>query len=417
MHTMLTVYSGDSVLVPVYLCLMSGAALVALRRDDLNGRQLMVVAFGFAALLTANIVSNVVADGIVEDRVRGAVQLSASIVVGLGLYLALCYLPAETTRRVFWWSWLVITLVGGLEVYGGLRPIVQEGVQLLYSGSPRMIYDADLRDIEIYGVLRPMVFASEPSFAGVSVTMMLLGFSLTDPGLGSIRAALNFTLMFVISIVCVPTLTLPFGGLIYLLWFFSYCPGLLRLALLAAAFAAITLYSTAVAVTGGEGLFAVVARHAQTGSFFGRTVAPFLTAVRVVMQLPFNGVGVGFEQGALQEILVVWSRAGALARFPWFSDSPAKDLITSSFWWHWIFFGLFGGLLFLALTWQYLKQLGVRRVALVLASTGLSWMTIGGYVDPRSWGILYILAACSRIQEQCRQRRFASQAASGEGAA
>jgi len=145
-----------------------------------------------------------------------------------------------------------------------------------------------------------------------------------------------------------------------------------------------------------ERIEAIVSGHDL--SFFGRLVAPVLTVVAVVGEHPLTGAGLtGWEfiEGTVSQIYS--SAPGLAAEFRF--DSAAHAL-TNYFWLHWIFLGLFWGCVVLAaLSWM-LRVLGAPSIVFCWSVWIVFGQASGGYVDPRTWIVLFLACAASVLHER-----------------
>jgi hypothetical protein len=393
MHTRLTIYSDGKVIVPMYLCLFVGVLLLFASRELLT-RGILIGLSLLLGLILCDVVSTYFIDWTLQARLRGALQLFASLLVGLGFFFALKSTERIALRRLFLTFWAVLIVVGLLENYAGLRPAMQDLVANLYGGSPRYIYDAATRDLDIYGKIRPLVFTTEPSFVAISLalaTFQVFAIDLAGRPLFSLGRAVA---MLVISYWVEPSLIYGFAWVVVVIWFFTQMAPAYRIATILAALLVAAVVVVALLQADG-GLAKTIIDHSRDGSFFGRVIAPTMAGLKVLTHYPFFGVGVGNEDAAYPAIFDVWSATGAFSRFPWYGELTAAGLLTNPFWWHWIYFGLVGGVLFIALLWLLLGSMGVDRRLLVLVSTAIFWASGFGYVDLVSWSVFYIFAFSS----------------------
>ncbi len=93
------------------------------------------------------------------------VQITYSLVIGFALFLTLTLGTREQIARLFLTLALIILIGCLMEQHGGLRPISDAVRAKIYSNG---LYEADIRDMELYGHVRPKFFASEPSAVSLS---------------------------------------------------------------------------------------------------------------------------------------------------------------------------------------------------------------------------------------------------------
>ena len=96
-------------------------------------------------------------------RLLSLAQLYVALITNYGLFLGLSSLKSRTVSRLFLSGAVLMLIVATLEVYFGLRPFVDAVRSVIH----REYYDDTTRDLELYGAVRPTVFASEPSLVGI----------------------------------------------------------------------------------------------------------------------------------------------------------------------------------------------------------------------------------------------------------
>src|SRR5258708_19119258 len=90
--------------------------------------------------------------GFLARRTNGLIQLTYSLTVGYGLFLAVTQATRRQIANLFL-SFSLVILVGCLlENYAGLRPVSDAVRNILYSNG---VYENDLRDVVFYHRVRP----------------------------------------------------------------------------------------------------------------------------------------------------------------------------------------------------------------------------------------------------------------------
>lgn len=392
LHTRLTLYHNTQVVLPMYISLFSSVIFLYLYRSQLS-RDVLSITMLLFVFLTADAVYTYGTTGVIIKQLLGGVHLLASIFLCIGFYYVLRSTRPAALARICFLMWLVCITAAVLEISTGFRQYVVSVVDYLYADTPRVIYEAVDRDISIYGHVRPLVFASEPSFLAITLSMLLLIVFFCDLRRRPIYSFSRAVVMLAVSHLVAPSLTYGFTAIIVAIWLFQRLPISTRAVIVGSAVPlAIALFW---AVGGANPLYAEMIDHSQTGSFFGRVIAPPLSTIKVLSSYPLFGLGVGNEDSAYPMIFAAWSETGAFSRFWWFAGDSAADLITNPIWWHWIYFGLVGGVVFIVLICKLLDALGVQDRFLVICSTAIFWLAGVGYVDLVSWSIFYLFAFAS----------------------
>ena len=403
----LNIYSGSSIVVPGYLILLASMLLLYACRSAIKRSHLRWMAL-LLAVAWALSIGTTLGAGLVAESILALIQFSTAIVCGYALFLGLMRLGLEGTHR-FFGIMLAILVVGSfLELYAGLR-IVSDAVRdVLYPG--QFIYSADARDMQLFGGARPKFFASEPSYLGITTGTALIGWTLTSRVAGTFGQVTKFLLIAAASYLVIRSGTLLFSTLICLLVLpimpvvhsgrnarRSMADWLLWL--LAAVMGATVLIVLALVPSTLDPILA----YLDDGSFYLRILGPIQATFDQFNRTPLFGVGIGADELLTQPVWQLYASNGVFTRFPFFAQSEALGLITNAFWWHWLYFGLLGGLAVYALVYALLRGLGVPFIPLVLLATFIFWNNFGGYTTARAWFFLFLIAAVFRLQFLRRQ--------------
>ncbi len=136
---------------------IAGLILLWRRRSDISSAAftgfMVVILFYLLSILSATDIT------LLGRRFNGLVQITYSLVIGFALFLTLTLGTREQIARLFLTLALIILIGCLMEQHGGLRPISDAVRAKIYSNG---LYEADIRDMELYGHVRPKFFASEP---------------------------------------------------------------------------------------------------------------------------------------------------------------------------------------------------------------------------------------------------------------
>lgn len=388
-HLRLSIYSGDSILLPMYPMLLSAGALALLFLNPL------VRAVGgtfalFAAFVLLQPALSLAPRSISIDTLLASLQLLVSVASALAVICALATIERPRLRRMLIWIWAAVMALAVIES-AGLKPVFDEIRTVLYAGSGRFLYFAELRDLEIYGRVRTTVFASEPSFLADTLTALTLMVFFLDLRRGNLGSWARLGVMLSASFLVAPSFKMAFyvvSGLVWHFWPRNIRTLLTLLGSVAVTAVLLVLVYEPVSVA----LYAAVGRHLESGSFFGRIgVAPSV-GWHVLTTYPLFGYGIGNENGLYPIIAQVWQDSGAFYRFPWYLELPATDLMSNGFWWSWSFLGLIGGALFCMLTLLMLARIGVEAPLRTLVCVWIVWYAGFAFVDPHSWYMVVVFS-------------------------
>ena len=382
-------YSGSSILFPFVVSHLAGVAsiLLAWRRFS-SLLTSMIVAIAVVDIVSLPPLLVLAEDAAFVEQIRSLIQLNVSMVSGCGAFISLLSLGREFARRMFFTIATFILVVSVFEVYLGGHDVMVAINNVLYSWRPLGAYVDNGRDIALWGAVRPLVFSTEPSLVGIwSSTCLGLYLILSE------RTWRNFAVYGGMVLATLIVCRSPTSGVIaYATVIFLainsrnaalYLSGLLVLpVLLYVTLAYSPFYMRAVS-------------YAEQASFFARLIAPYLFTLDVFANWPFFGIGVGAVDLFRGDVLAVWSKAGIFSSQPFAATWVTGDLLTNSFFWHWIYFGAVGGLVVLLSLTRAIRAAGVRNWWLVIAPTAICWQTVGGYVDARTWIFFFLYMAAA----------------------
>jgi hypothetical protein len=396
-HTRISIYSGGAIIVPMYLCLFSGAGIFVLALQRGLGR-LLAPLLGVVGLIVLTAFSAGAFGGDIVALVRGALQLSASIVIAAGLAVVLGGESMRGEDRFFLVLWAVFLVVACVELIPAVRPVFDRVSSALYAGSARGLYASLDRDLQLYGQYRPKAFASEPSFLAATLSTLNLLVLFTGMHRGRRRALARYFVMLVIAYLVAPSLSALFyltAAMVFVFWprtagLKAMAVGALLLAV--GALAAFPLTSVN-----------VLSAHQRSGSFFGRITAGPFVGVQSLIERPLLGYGVGDSQAVFPTVSRVWSEQSAYSAFPWYGGLGSTELMSNGFWWQWIYFGVVGGILFVMTLFGVLRAMGVLRPLSILVSVWIVWYAGAAFVDIVSWTAFAVFASAGIAQRPGRQ--------------
>jgi hypothetical protein len=364
-------------------------------------------------------------------RLLSLAQLYVALITNYGLFLGLSSLKSRTVSRLFLSVAVLILIVATLEVYFGIRPFVDAVRSVIH----HEYYDDTTRDLELYGAVRPTVFASEPSLVGIFWGLSLCGWLLADVDRFGFRRFVVASLLTASAafVIRSPTIfyavTICVIGLIVHRLRRSANPGLrlIKSAFLLACFV-VVIASTSLLMYAADEFGGLIENIVKGDSFYSRQIGPYRLASSMADNSPFFGFGLGgdaemtpYAMDAFSPVLenmiadvnaadVDNVRGMAIA----FSEGKTSHLLTNSFWQFWISFGILGGAIVAAIVALALAKLRVSEIGFVLLGATLMGQTMGGVVITPAWTPLFVIAALTigwanaslRRRQQVGPQRF-----------
>jgi len=388
-HLRLSVYTGDSILVPMYLMLFSAAMLGVLFLIPLLKHTGFSLSF-FSAFVLTQPVLTLAPESVSIGTFLGSLQLWVSVVSALAVIYALSTIDRVRLRKLLIIIWCVFIVLAVIES-AGLKPLFDLVREILYSGSDRFVYFSDQRDLEIYGRVRTTVFASEPSFLADTLSGIILMFFFLDPLRGRLKSWVVLGAMFALSFTLSPSFKMLFYLLAVLVW--QFWPNNRRRVLILL-FGLFFIGFLLLIFMGpiSDLIYKFLGSHLESGSFYGRIAVGPVVGWEALITYPIFGYGIGNDGGLYPIIAQAWQDSGAFNIFPWFIDFPATDLMTNGFWWQWTFMGVVGGIIFTKLIMKLLARIGVVSPFRTVVCVWIVWYGGFAFVDPLSWYIIVIFS-------------------------
>lgn len=346
---------------------------------------------------------------LLPERFKGFIQFSYSLVIAYAFFLAVRNFSRDWLARLF--LVLAAALLAGsvLEV---IWPAFKQASDLFRSAVFETgLYESDIRDLRLYGRVRPKLFTSEPSYLTFNYTLFAFCWYALSRLRGKVLVYLGLLTAGYI-VMRGPTLMLG----VVLVPIYEVLLGARRnsgdgrrldssYALIAAGLAGFV--ALAGLVVGWEAfaqrIEAIIA--GQDLSFFARIIAPAILAFETLQEHPLAGVGLtGWEalDARVEQLYATTKFLSIDMRF-----EGAAHALTNYFWMMWIFLGLFwGSAMVLAVTWL-LRVLGAPSLLFCWCVWIAFGQAAGGFVAPRTWAVMMLAAAIAIIHERARHTHTA----------
>jgi hypothetical protein len=334
------------------------------------------------------------------ERFKGLIQLSYSIVIAYALYLTIILYDRDQLARIFMGACVIIIIGTALETYTGFRSVSDAFRAKVFSFG---VYEADIRDVRLYGRIRPKFFTSEPSF--ISFAFLLFAFFWYAVSRMTGKLLVFFGLLGVGYVLMRgPTLMLgiPLAGAYELFVAPRYSGvnhGKISIGRLAFGVAACGILAATFIVAGSalfsERLYQLMSRGDV--SFFYRIIGPTLITFDALQHYPLAGIGLTGEEFIENKLWQIYFTSPFVT--VQYRTNPINTVLTNYFWLHWLYLGLGFGTLALICIYNWLKKLGVPCIAFCW----IVWLTfgqsMGAYVSPRTWCVLMLAAAIAKLHE------------------
>ena len=398
-YTNYTIQISAKVPFPSVPAGVAGLLLLWRWRDKVTARS-----FGcFIGVLLLYVVSILCATDLsfLGRRTNGLIQLTYSLTIGYGLFLAMTQASRRQIANLFLSFSLVILIGCLLENYAGLRPVSDAVRKVLYSSG---IYENDLRDVLFYHRVRPKFFASEP--AGVTFCFALFTF------IWMVVSSWRWKVLVYVALFALGTFAMPGPTLLlmlllilpYMLFLASRKDGKLDYVRAIRVFCVAALFLGAFVVI-GQSLFAARLKEATSGndpSFFYRVQGPLLAALDVGRNYPLAGAGLTGEPFIEREVVNIYVRSPDYSAH-WQVVTPATELLINYFWLHWIYLGVFWGFVIVAAITVWLLVLGTPSPAFCWVTWAILGQASGAYVGPKCWAVMFLAAAAAVLNQRPAQ--------------
>lgn len=391
-YTGVFLYITDDIYVPYALCGLSAMYFGFRNAMDVRSSHVKALLFIGLASIMGLFLCHDAAENFVE-RFKGILQLLYSISICYLFYLNLVKWPKARLSKLCFIFSSAILFGTFLEVYTPLRAISDD---FRYAVFRRAIYESDLRDIQIYGQLRPRLFTQEPSYVAVGYTILLSCWAILSDGkmmIGILLSHLAFAAYFIRSPIVFMVLPMVLFAAFSIKGSDSLMRGVRKekahkvKLLIAVVLIGLLLFG----LFGHNLFFERIARirSGQDYSFAARITGPLLMAFKVIQSHPLFGSGVAGKESVENQILDSFWELGYTVNTVF--DVNANYLLTFI-----MYFGLVGGIIFIAAFGKLITALGVRNWWFVLGCNMIMSQTIGSFEGARTWTIIFLILIVER---------------------
>ncbi len=407
--------------IPAFLAGGAGMFLLAVNSGQITRKHVvLLLALGLLGLVGVFIN---LGDGADTARLKGVMQLLYSVMISGGLFFELSGWRKVRLARLFQVIALLIVVGCFLELhtsFGGWSDSFRSHVFPVGT-----LYKSEFR--EQFGEIRPKLFTVEPSYVAIffllTMTMWitLVKESFVSVGqyfLLSVAGMYMIASPIVLLIAFIPVLNAlflnengnnPFKFMLqkktmkrlFVIFLYSSALFLVMFVIWRGVGTIHIAQTNQQTVTTPERPVVITESrveqivHGKDDSVTGRLMAPPLIAYRVLSVAPWFGVGLEAKEKLNGVVFEVFKKLGMqTANVPF---NTLGNSITNVFWWHWIYFGMGGGLLMMLWLFKLMKVIGVQYPLYYFVVIVMFMQTMGGYVTPRFWFVSFLIMLLGAI--------------------
>ena len=392
LYTGIFFYFTDNLFIPFVICGLVAPYFLIKNIHNIRLSYLSSLIFIYAITMLGMAFSPEASEQFFE-RFKGFVQLIYSTSVGLLLFINMQKFQPKFISKLFMWFAILILVGTTLEVYTPFKYLSDEFRHFVFR---TYIYESDIRDIVVYGLIRPKLFTSEPSHvAKFFLLSIFVWFSLSKQNwrytIYIILNALGFVLIrSPIIVLCVPLAVIVEIFLrksINLSSLFTKKKPVIKFS-----FAVLIIISILLILVSAVTILAPRIREViegKDGSFAGRITGPMLIAYSSVEEYPIWGVGITGKEAIYDVIIDSFFIVGRRESENFDAGCNFLMLFIS-------YYGILGGSLFIVGLIALIKRLKIKNGMFVTLSIVIFSQTMGGFVGLRTWGYIFIILLVAR---------------------
>ena len=392
-------YSGfsffitENLFIPYIVCGISSIYFLIINFNDLKFSNIVPIIFLAIITFLGIIFSDQMSEFFVE-RMKGLIQLVYSILISLLFYLNLKKWPPKNICKLFFIFLLLILIGSYLEIFTDLKEISDDFRDYMFKVN---LYDADLRDIYFYGIIRPKLFTEEPSHVAKFYTLSLfVWFSLSENRWRYLH--LSFFLFLGLFLIRSPIvfIIIPISFFIEI-----FLRKKIRIksvlkqkgVIIEKSFAVLIVIVTILGVFSVNTILEKRIDEIISGnddSFGVRFTGPGLIAVEVLKKFPIWGAGITGKEAIIEIIEEVYYKINV----NYYSIQSFSTNIVMSFF---IYYGFFGGILFAMGIYSLLKRLNINQKFFIFITFIIFGQTMGSFVGLRPWCYFFVIASVTHF--------------------
>ena len=382
-YTEVPLFIDQNFYIPSFLTVFSIPMITLITWKRIRKRDIVFIIKTILVLLLTVFFS--IGSGFIGNKLIGVLQTTVAIIAGVLLVKIIDYLKHREIEGVFLGVSFLLFVGALLEVTGVIRDLSNSFREMAFGQAGYTIYSNYARDILLAGFERPSFFTAEPSYLAIGFFVFSNAWLVLNPSLkkwltliASTSILLYITASFILIISILSSI------LVMMLLYNRKNHALLRylriglfviflIVILALLFALgvfnsiILRFSMSIANVQG---YTISSENI-------RMVFPYLTMIDVLRASPLFGVGISGK-----DII------GQLSTLP---IDPSYAFGNNNFAALFIYMGIMGSILFVAVLYRYLVRLlsGTELLLFTLFVIGLS-QTMGGFESLKFWGYIFI---------------------------
>lgn len=389
LYSGISLYITDELFIPYILCGISAIYFFIMSLNDLKVYQLSPIVYLAVITFIGIIFSDQMSEYFVE-RFKGFVQLFYSIIISFVFYLNLKKWKPRAVCSLFL-VFIILILIGTFfEIFTDFKEVSDNFREKIFKGN---LYDADLRDIYFYGMIRPKLFTEEPSHvAKFYLICLFVWFSLSENKVRYIIMLLFTVLGIVLIRSHLVLIIIPITIIVeafYRKKVKFYVQNKYKVLAVDKSFAILVILVAIILILSINIIIDKRVNQIISGddeSFKIRFTGPIIIAFEVLKKYPLLGAGISGKE-AIEEII---NNVYYKIDVKYFSVYSFSTNIIMSFF---IYYGVLGGILFGFGIYIFIKRQKIEQIKYLFIIFIMYSQTMGGFVSMRPWGYLFIIAA------------------------
>lgn len=387
LYTAIFFYFSDRLFIPYIICGLTAPYFLFKNRHELNPSYFTPLIYLYSVTMVGMVFAPEAFEEFFE-RFKGIIQLIYSTSIGLLFFVNMRKWKPELVSKLFLGFALLILIGSILEIYTPFKFISDDFRHMVFR---RGIYEADIRDLSLYGQIRPKLFTSEPSHvAKFYILSLFVWFALsknnwrylifvffTAGGLVVIRSPI-----IILSIPLALAVEIFLRESINLSSIVTKDKPVLKGSLAVLIIVSVVFLSVALNTILAERL-----RTSITGrdrSVAGRVSGPMLMALNAVKKYPLWGAGITGKE-AIADVI---SDSYWALRFKVYDVHAVSANFLMLFI---MYYGILGGCLFIVGFIALVRRLKIKKWMFTTIAILIFSQTMGAFVGLRTWGYIFIV--------------------------
>lgn len=403
-HTRISIVPDGHLLVPYVVAFLASIGVLYVNIEKITDSHIRVLTqFALVVFVIAAMTS--IENGRAIDHFRASTMFIYNVIIGYATYIGLRAMEPRLIERTFFWVSVVLIVGAQLELNVPMIKSITEAIrEAIPTGATYSSADASIvRDLSLYGGVRPNFLASEPSVLGLMTGMAICWWlsakqnpdvlhfiaaaALTGIGFVTIRSP---NVLIGVAAYVLTALVSSRSGLLSSKFVRYGVPGIILAVIFIAP--AIILY---LVLTDPN-----IPTYMKQGSFLTRVVGPFFVARQVLMTYPLFGIGMGVDDILTSMSLNVLLNLGIGALLPMPILMDMAENVCNVLWTTWMLWGTVGFAMMFWAIGRILRTLGSTvPLFIVFCIVGSTyWQGFGGLNMPMGWITFFSVAALGTIR-------------------